>query len=374
MRKWMGLCVLCLQLIPAVFPSVEASLRRGSHYPGAKSFVHEYAKKSLTASVLSDKKTSSYLDPLGETKEHRRPLAISPCTSAIFKRFSMQKVPNEQHERHGAPAATTAMKPSLPSSSSSPLLPRLLQDEAAGENDERNPTAIDRVYILHYTKTQSRLATSIARLAKHGLAEHAVAVMSLDKEELDQETVDCFFAKDDSWPPLRPGEQSVSLKFYGALYDMVNDVGKPISSVLFVEDDIWIDDASFDKDIADVMQALPRDYDVLHLGDCLGYKNMWRTNFVATGLAKPVSEYGSARIFRATNAPCAHAFLVSRAGALKLLQQALPMTRPLDQHIEYYTKNVTLLNAYYSERDLFWQESQEARSGKLAERTGIRDR
>jgi len=50
------------------------------------------------------------------------------------------------------------------------------------------------------------------------------------------------------------------------------------------------------------------------------------------------------------------------------------MTRPLDQHIEFYTKNVTLLNAYYSERDLFWQGSQEARSGKLAERTRIRDR
>lgn len=74
----------------------------------------------------------------------------------------------------------------------------------------------------------------MARLAKHGLAEHAVAVISLDKEELDRETVDCFFTKDDSWPPLRPGEQSVSLKFYGALYDMVNVIGKPISSVLFV--------------------------------------------------------------------------------------------------------------------------------------------
>ena len=117
-----------------------------------------------------------------------------------------------------------------------------------------------------------------------------------------REVAEWLFNKDDSWPPLRPGEQALSLKVYGAPYAMVDTVGKPpTSNALLVESQIWIDDASFDKHIAEVMQkTLPRDYDVLHLGDCLGYTNMWRNNFVATGLAKPFSYYDSARIFRAT--------------------------------------------------------------------------
>jgi hypothetical protein len=248
-------------------------------------------------------------------------------------------------------------------------------------------------------------------------------VTGFDKEELNRETVDCFFARDDSWPTLRLGEQSLGVKFYGALYNMVHgsdssssgsssssdrswsksrtrsssiggdkdggnaeggkdEDGKDddaiskdnIGTALILEDDIWMEDSSFEEYFGNLLQALPPDFDVVHLGDCLGYKDMWRAKFVAPGLAKPVSEHGNARLFAATNAPCSHAMLVSRAGAFKLLQHALPMTRPLDQHIEYYTKIVTLLNAYYSERDLFWQESQQARSGTLAESTGIRDR
>lgn len=220
---------------------------------------------------------------------------------------------------------------------------------------------------------------------------------SFDKEELTREIVDCFFAKDDSWPPLRPGEQSLGLKFYGALYDMVTRAkhdseadskagSKPVENVIIAEDDISMSEQddkstvsssspSFDEYFADVLRALPVDYDVVHLGDCLGYKDAWRSRFVVSGKLKPTSQHGRARIFEATNAPCSHAMLVSRADALKLLRHALPMTRPLDQHIEFYTKNVTLLRAYYSEHDLFWQDSQVARSGTLlAESTGIRDR
>jgi len=231
---------------------------------------------------------------------------------------------------------------------------------------------------MHYTKTPSRLEKTSDRLSEHGLFDKlAVAVTGFDKEELSRETVDCFFAKDDSWPTLRPGEQSLGVKFYSALYDIVmrsSHKGTISNTALILEDDIWMDDSSFEEYFGNLLQALPPNFDVVHLGDCLGYKDMWRATFVASGLPKPVSERGGARLFEATNAPCSHAMLVSRSGALKLLRHALPMTRPLDQHIEYYTKNVTLLNAYYSERDLFWQESQQARSGKLAESTGIRDR
>lgn len=231
---------------------------------------------------------------------------------------------------------------------------------------------------MHYTKTPSRLEKTSTRLSEHGLLDKlAVAVTGFDKEELSRETVDCFFAKDDSWPTLRPGEQSLGVKFYSALYDIVmrsSDIGTISDTALILEDDIWMDDSSFDEYFGNLLQALPPNFDVVHLGDCLGYKDMWRATFVASGLSKPVSEHGGARLFEATNAPCSQAMLVSRSGALKLLRHALPMTRPLDQHIEYYTKNVTLLNAFYSERDLFWQESQQARSGKLAESTGIRDR
>lgn len=240
---------------------------------------------------------------------------------------------------------------------------------------------LDLVYVTHYTKTPSRLAITSARLQARGLADRAHAVTSFDKEEITHEIVDCFFAKDDSWAMLRPGEQSLVLKFYGALYDMVMTMRsvdtKPIQNALVVEDDIWMgadDDGFFDRYFADILRALPTDYDVVHLGDCLGYKDAWRSRFVLSGTLLPASQHGIARIFEATNAPCSHAMLISRKGAIKLLQHALPITRPLDQHIEFYTKNVTLLRAYYSERDLFWQESQQARSGKLAESTGIRDR
>ena len=64
------------------------------------------------------------------------------------------------------------------------------------------------------------------------------------------------------------------------------------------------------------MQALPPNFDVVHLGDCLGNKDMWGVNFVASGLSKPVSEHGGARLFEATNAPCSHTMLVSRSEAL----------------------------------------------------------
>lgn len=170
------------------------------------------------------------------------------------------------------------------------------------------------------------------------------------------------------------------LKFYGALHDVVvmrRGDSRPVRNALIVEDDVWMgsdDDSSFSEYFADVLQALPADYDVVHLGDCLGYKDMWRSRFVSSGSLKPTSQHGKARIFEATNAPCSHAMLVSYKGALKLLRHALPITRPLDQHIEFYTKNVTLLRSYYSERDLFWQESQQTRSGILAESTGIRDK
>ena len=295
--------------------------------------------------------------------------ALPTCATAILQRMST------------VPVATDASKP------------RNMRKH--GENTAVS-SLLDRVYVTHYTKTPSRLAMTSARLRIHGLAGQAVAVTSFDKEELTREIVDCFFTEDDSWPPLRPGEQSLGIKFYGALYDMVTRAkhesktdskagSKPIENVLIVEDDIWMsgqDDnstassssPSFDEYFADVLRALPADYDVVHLGDCLGYKNAWRSGFVATGVLKPASQHGKARIFEATNAPCSHAMLVSRAGALKLLLHALPITRPLDQHIEFYTKNVTLLRAYYSEHDLFWQESQQAPSGKLAESTGIRDR
>ena len=51
------------------------------------------------------------------------------------------------------------------------------------------------VYITHYTRTSSRLTTTSARLAKHGLLSEglAMAVTSFDKEDLDQETVAFFF-------------------------------------------------------------------------------------------------------------------------------------------------------------------------------------
>ena len=69
------------------------------------------------------------------------------------------------------------------------------------------------VSVTHYTKTPSRLAVTSSRLQSHGLTDHAVVVTSFEQEEMTPEVVDCFFGKDDSWPLLRPGEQSLVLKF-----------------------------------------------------------------------------------------------------------------------------------------------------------------
>ena len=419
---WTSLCLfsfffLSRQLSSALFQGAEASTRTRSHQVRTHVAFHQNARgdrqKTSSASITaaaavgrSEEEGATILSVDVSEKKKRRAEqhhGSPPCVSAILKTAlispvavvvaskpdpkvlvtssatsmsqreqqqkqweQLQQGKSPHHQEHGA---TTATNSSTTFSSS----PRSLEK-----------IAIDRVYVTHYTRIPSRIVTTSARLARHGLAEIAAAVRGFDKEVVTKEIIDCFFARDDIWPPLRPGEQSLGLKFYGALHDIAmrsssskNSDEETIKNALIVEDDIWMGDdasSSFDEYFANVLRALPTDYDVVHLGDCLGFKDMWRNKFVASGLAKPVSEHGNARIFVATNAPCSHAMLVSRKGALKLLQHALPMTRPLDQHIEYYTKNVTLLNAYYSERDLFWQESQQSRSGKLVESTGIRDR
>ena len=279
------LCPLLLLLGPAVIQSVEAVPRtRPSHH----------------------------------ARGHRReqPRGFPPCASAILR----------QRSEAGSLLLSSSASSSS-SVSSAAAAPPFSDAPARIAHLQAQRAALDRVYIMHYTKTPSRLEKTSARLSEHGLLDKlAVAVTGFDKEELSRETVDCFFAKDDSWPTLRPGEQSLGVKFYSALYDIVmrsSDIRTISNTALILEDDIWMDDSSFDEYVGNLLQVLPPNFDVVHLGDCLGYKDMWRATFVASGLSKPVSEHGGARLFEATNVPCSHAMLVSRLRALKLLRHAL---------------------------------------------------
>ena len=194
---------------------------------------------------------------------------------------------------------------------------------------------ISHCYMVHYTPLKKRRWKMAELLSIHGVTVEWMT--GFDKEDITADMKSCFH---DKWVPteysnpkkaarhksrpisfLRPSQISVVVKHHSVLYDVVRS-GHDLALIL--EDDAFLR-AGFRARLAEVvheMNALsgPK-VDVVMIGGCMNmhayrrkYKNMKK-------LSKHLYEKQEAR--------CAHAFLVTKEGAKKLLA-AIPLTFPID--------------------------------------------
>jgi GR25 family glycosyltransferase involved in LPS biosynthesis len=115
---------------------------------------------------------------------------------------------------------------------------------------------------------------------------------------------------------LKPSQRSVVMKHHSAVYDAVR---RNYSAALILEDDAFLR-ANFRQRLREVMAEVPPGFDIVWVGGCMKM-HAWRRKFMTKQITKHVYEKAEAR--------CAHAYIVSQAGARKLLQ-SFPLTLPID--------------------------------------------
>jgi len=128
-------------------------------------------------------------------------------------------------------------------------------------------SAVDMVYIIHYTPLRDRLRQMVELVDRMGLGVARI-ITAFDREELTDEDVECFYKEDLKDVPLVPGVISVNIKHMAAHWDMIQNGYK---SALILEDDAiervpttgtWLD--SF----KDSMSQVPSGFDSVYVNGC----------------------------------------------------------------------------------------------------------
>ena len=115
------------------------------------------------------------------------------------------------------------------------------------------------------------------------------------------------------------GELGCSLSHLTIIENFYKQTTKENSSVFIFEDDIVLD-TDYMKKLKTVMDNIPSDWDIINFSRC--WADCGKDNMVGdlTGISR--------------NALCASAYAVTRKGARKIIQNAYPITDPIDI---YYT-------------------------------------
>ena len=202
------------------------------------------------------------------------------------------------------------------------------------------------VYVAHYTKLTDRLKDMACTLQSAGLRSRASVITSFDKEELKQ-TPDLSCAFSDAYAQMqwigrttKLGENSLSLKHLAALLDVYENQHR---AALVLEDDAVFASATphswnaYTNLLYSELQRIP--FDLVMVGTCSGAHP-----------AKDMDEHLTKHLWRALEATCSHAYIVSLSGAAKLLK-SLPLRGPFDFHINYVAemdKTFTMLRTHPS--------------------------
>ena len=224
----------------------------------------------------------------------------------------------------------------------------------------REQCGVDHVYMIHYQGVPGKNQKSMERrkLMTELLAVHNVSaqwVVGFDREALSAPMIECVTGwhptnlsrycprndhardcADNEWfsdrkkqrhfgpngvplPSLKPSQRSVVMKHHSAVYDQVR---RNYSVAMILEDDAFLR-ANFRHRLADVMRAVPSGFDVIWIGGCMkmhAYRRKFQTRLI------------SKHIYEKREARCAHAYILSQAGARKLLA-SFPLTLPIDFQI-----------------------------------------
>jgi hypothetical protein len=256
---------------------------------------------------------------------------------------------------------------------------------------------ISQVLMVHYSKSTKRRETITKLLKKHNVLV-SKWILDFDRENVTNAMRECFhdstkgfhfssasssqhflFNNSKKAARMRPRDtlnaiqSSVIIKHYYALYlaatqskedsEIVHPFTKKVvpKYTLILEDDVFLRNGfavHFDTLIKELEDATNDSsngdslFDVLMIGGCL---NMHANRRRGSGIKFPAPKV-SAHTFLRQEARCAHAYVVSRDGAQKIMN-SMPLTHPIDFQ----------LNAAFKEEDLkvLWVEPWLAIQGDI---------
>jgi glycosyl transferase family 25 len=208
-----------------------------------------------------------------------------------------------------------------------------------------------KIFVLHYSKLTRRKQHILEQFAKHGIADYEF-IEKFDKDAItDDECPE--FSKD--YVANRRTELSLHLKHL-YLYRLM--LSENYEEVLVLEDDVILSD-NFMKKLTDYMTQLPKDYDMLFIGNGCNL-HIPRNQLVA-------NQYIYAKCLHETAwggngaARCTDSYIIHQRCAKKLCDYAVVETKKINLPVDWWLNEVArdlVLKVYWAEPTIVSQGSQ----------------
>ena len=120
-------------------------------------------------------------------------------------------------------------------------------------------------------------------------------------------------------------------------------IKKNYKNILVLEDDVYFTD-DFNEYLDNIMEELPKDYDILYLGYC-------------ELLCRKSKDYGFNYLYKPIYPLLTHAMIISNKGLKKLIKIITKIVEPIDVLVG---KNIDKLDAYVSQKKIviqLWEDS-----------------
>lgn len=214
-----------------------------------------------------------------------------------------------------------------------------------------------KIFVLHYSKLTRRKQYILEQFEKHGIADYEF-IEKFDKDAItDDECPE--FSKD--YVANRRAELSLHLKHL-YLYRLM--LSENYEEVLVLEDDVILSD-NFMKKLTEYMTQMPKDYDMLFIGDGCNL-HIPRNQLVA-------NQYIYAKCLHETAwggngaARCTDSYIIHQRCAKKLCDYvadagaALVETKKINLPVDWWLNEAArdlVLNVYWAEPTIITQGSQ----------------
>ena len=208
-----------------------------------------------------------------------------------------------------------------------------------------------KIFVLHYSKLTRRKQHILEQFAKHGITDYEF-IEKFDKDAItDDECPE--FSKD--YVANRRTELSLHLKHL-YLYRLM--LSENYEEVLVLEDDVILSD-NFMKKLTDYMTQLPKDYDMLFIGNGCNL-HIPRNHLVA-------NQYIYANCLHETAwggngaARCTDSYIIHQRCAKKLCDYAVVETKKINLSVDWWLNEAArdlVLKVYWAEPTIVSQGSQ----------------
>jgi len=208
-----------------------------------------------------------------------------------------------------------------------------------------------KIFVLHYTKLTSRKQHIIQEFKKHGITDYEF-IEKFDKDAITDD--ECSeFSRD--YITKRRAELSLHLKHL-YLYRLM--VRENYDEVLVFEDDVILS-TGFVEILARYMTQLPKDYDMLFIGDgCnLHIPQSMRTpnQYIYEKCLHETAWGGNGA------AKCTDSYIISKKCAKKICDYVAGLTKKIDLPVDWWLNEVArdlTLKVYWAEPTIVTQGSQ----------------